>query len=128
MDDGSLTVVQPRHGFAHVAEDGEHFRFEETDLEFIVHQLEDMRFVERHEQQHFVDAVVRVGDAGIDVADQVLVPVQRRHDLNLPTARRQVVIVVDVHPFQRVFTAVGRFHQKNNGESTCFREESVTAI
>ena len=90
MNDWRLAVMKTRNRFAHVAEDCQHITLLESDLNLFVHQLENVSFVKRHEQEDFVDSVADMRDAGINVSDDVLVPVQSRDNLDLPPARCQV--------------------------------------
>lgn len=73
MHDRRLTVMQPRHRLANVAEDLQHLLFGEADRQASVHHGQHVVAAERHQQQHLVDAVRAERDTGIDVADDVLV-------------------------------------------------------
>ena len=81
--------------------------------------MKDGALVVGHEEEDLEDALAGVADGRVDVADDVLVAVERRDDLDLAPARRQVGLVVDVHPFQRVAAAVRRPHQEHDGETSC---------
>ena len=52
------------------------------------------------ENEHFVHVVLQITNGRIDVFDDVFVAGQFPHDLDLPLADFQVMLVVDIHSLQ----------------------------
>ena len=126
--DWRLTVVQPGHGGADVAKGGQGLGLAEARAQALVHLREQVAPVVGHEEEHLVHPAVPQGDRRVHVADQVAMTVQvglyvcamytkgggkryvigallfwcssTDHNVDLPLADGQVLLVVDEHSLE----------------------------